>query len=154
MTTRYGRLPWLFVGMFISLPSRAQAPAPMPIPDALEFQWKGLLETDAEKAYVAMRHMAATPKETIAFLRETEKPAVAVDAEVIEELIRQLSSDRFAVREKAVQELERLDRHAVPALKNALQGSIDLEAKRRIDALLARQEGRLTSLSMRCRRTI
>src|SRR5262249_11604410 len=53
-------------------------------------------------------------------------------------LIADLDSDRFAVRQKATEELERLEELAAPALRQALEGKPSLEAGRRIRALLER----------------
>src|SRR6478736_2715093 len=107
MTFRRFCLSCFIAGIVAPLSLSAQPQAEMPA--SLAPHWQNLLEADAEKAYASMRQMARTPRQTLAFLRETVKPAVGVDVKVIEDLIRQLGSDRFAVREKAAQELERLE---------------------------------------------
>jgi WD40 repeat protein len=152
MTHRRERLALIIIGLFV--PPLAFAQPPAAAPSSVAPHWKDLLEPDAEKAHLAMRHMAAAPGATLAFLREAARPEAAVDAKVIAKLIEELGSSRFADREKAVQELQRLDRHAVEALKKAAQGPVDLETKRRVIALLARQQGLLSGDALRIRRMI
>ncbi len=64
------------------------------------------------------------------------QPAAAVDAKHLDELIRGLDADEFAVRDKAARELENQGESAEPALRRALRGTPALEVRRRIDQLL------------------
>jgi WD40 repeat protein len=117
--------------------------------------WPELLQTDAARAYRALRQFAAAPAETLIFLRDTAPAAkrTATDKQ-IEELIRQLDSDRFDEREKAQQELELLDWQAVPALRSAVKTSSTLELKRRLEQLINRVEGPLTGINLRWHRAV
>jgi hypothetical protein len=54
----------------------------------------------------------------------------------VERLLRELDSDQFSLREKAVQELEKLVELAEPALHKALAGQPTIELRRRIERLL------------------
>ncbi|MBL8799237.1 MAG: hypothetical protein JNM56_35450 [Planctomycetia bacterium] len=62
--------------------------------------------------------------------------ADAPDAAHFQKLIRQLDSGRFGEREAAAQELDRLDRAALPHLQQALDGRPSLEVRRRVEALM------------------
>ena len=55
-------------------------------------------------------------------------------------MIADLDDERFAVREKATTELEKLGKEIEPALHKALQGKPSLEVRRRIDRLLEKLE--------------
>jgi len=68
--------------------------------------------------------------------REHLKPVQAVDAKRIEQLITDLDSNEFSVREKATADLEELGEWARPALRKALEGEPALDTKKRIEKLL------------------
>jgi RNA polymerase sigma factor (sigma-70 family) len=61
-------------------------------------------------------------------------------AESVQSLIKQLGSDDFAVRQKADAELEKMGKAALPALREALKGDLDLETKTRVERLIGRIE--------------
>jgi hypothetical protein len=108
--------------------------------DALSAELQG----DPGKAYQAMQKLAAAPGQAVAFLGKRLRPVEPVDAQKLERLITDLTSDRFRVREQASQELERLGDVAVPALRKALEGGPELETRRRVEKLLEK----LTGLSL------
>jgi hypothetical protein len=54
----------------------------------------------------------------------------------MERLIADLDNDKFAVREKATVELERLGERVQPALRKALTNNPSLETRRRIEQVL------------------
>ncbi len=95
------------------------------------------LTADARKAFTARQTLASAPEHAVPLLRQRLKPAQAVDAESIRKLLADLDSDQFAVREKARQGLAELGELAEPALRKALADKPSLEARRRIEALLA-----------------
>jgi hypothetical protein len=106
-------------------------------PEAL---WNDLAGDDAPAAYRAIRAFAAMPKEAMTIFRAKVKPVVAVDAKRIDQLIADLDSNEFAVREKATADLEKLGDAAKPALKKALEGDASLDTKKRINKLLELQQ--------------
>jgi WD40 repeat protein len=136
----------------IAGPASAQTSPAAPKPATL---WPELLQFDAARAYQAMRQLAAVPGETLSFLREAAPAAkrTATDKQ-IEDLIRQLDSDRFAEREKACEELEALDWQATPALRKALEAGGTLEFKRRLEQLISRAEGPPTGMNLRWHRAV
>jgi WD40 repeat protein len=80
----------------------------------------------------------ASDPNAVAFLRDQLKPAARPDPQRLRQLVSDLDSDDFAVRDSATKALEKLDGLASAALTAALKPSIPLEAKRRIEALLDR----------------
>lgn len=69
------------------------------------------------------------------------RPAGAVDAKQLARLIADLGSSGFRERERAQDELERLDDKAEPTLRRALAQAPSLEVRRRLEKLLQRLEG-------------
>jgi WD40 repeat protein len=104
-----------------------------------------LASADAAAAYKAIWALVAAPKESVPFLAEKLKPAAAVDEKRIADFIAALDSDKFAEREKATSELEKLGQIAGPALDKLLKGKPSQEAKRRAEAIVAKLGGPVTS---------
>jgi hypothetical protein len=112
-------------------------------PDVL---WKHLLGNDAARAWEAMRLLEASPKTTLALFKDKLKPAVGVDDKHLTQLLRDLSSDTYKVRQSAFQELEELGELAEPALNRFLkEESPALDARQRIEKLLAKLGSSLPS---------
>ena len=97
--------------------------------------WKDLA-ADPVKAYQAIGKLSAAPKQAVALVKEKIKPTAHGDEKRIEQLINDLESDQFQVRQKATKELEKLGDLAEPALQKSLQTLKALEAKRRVEKLL------------------
>jgi WD40 repeat protein len=121
------------------------------VPDSVRHpQWEGkaltdaelgalqsdLSGTDARKAFLAIETLAAAPEKSIPFLRRRLRPAAAMDAKRVPQLIEDLDSDQFAVREAATRELAKLSDRAEAKLRSALEGKPSLEARQRIENLL------------------
>jgi len=69
------------------------------------------------------------------------RPAAAVDEKQVARWIAELDSDTFTVREKAMQELEKLGNAAGGALRKALAAQPTAEKRRRVQTLLEKLEG-------------
>jgi RNA polymerase sigma factor (sigma-70 family) len=110
-------------------------------PQQLRLLWADLGGTDAVKAYRAIRTMAASPKASIVFLKQQLRSVAPEDAKLVARLLADLDSDQFAVRDKAMQELEKLGDRAATELRKALDRKPTLEVKRRIEQLLEKQQG-------------
>jgi WD40 repeat protein len=94
---------------------------------------------DARAAYRAVHTLAASPAQTIAYFKEHLRPAPErMDPKRVAQLIADLDSDEFKVREKATTELAKLDESAVPALHRALASQPSAEVRQRLERLLAR----------------
>jgi WD40 repeat protein len=109
----------------------------------MEESWKVLSGDDAAAAGQAIWRLAAAGPQSIAFLKQRVQALKRVGARELEKLIADLDDPRFQVRERATQELDRLDGQAAPALRKALAAGQALEVQRRIEALLTKQATRL-----------
>ena len=106
-----------------------------------EALWNELGGRDAADAVHAVRAMKAAPAESVAFLRERIRPAPPPDPLVVQ-LIADLDSDDFAVREKATADLAKRGRTVEPELQKAYANQPTPEARWRLETLLAKQIGR------------
>jgi hypothetical protein len=106
-------------------------------PEAL---WEALSGEDSAAAYRAIRALANRPA-TATLLRDRLKGIAATDTfndepKRVAKLIDDLGSDAFAVREQASKDLRNLGQSIIPALRKAIDGTDNLEAKRRLQRLL------------------
>jgi WD40 repeat protein len=107
-------------------------------PGDLDELWKKLDESVAKPAEEAMRTLAARPAEAVPFLKEHVRPVPGVkpDAAKISKLITDLDSGRFAVREAAMRDLERLGNLAREAVQEALKKpDLSPELRERLEKL-------------------
>lgn len=112
------------------------AAAPEKDPFAVEKSWEDLLGEDAARANRAVAALAASPQQSVPWLREHLRPAVAPEAKRIETSLADLDADTFETRERAARELTKLGGVVRPALEKALEGKPAPEQRRRIEALL------------------
>jgi hypothetical protein len=126
-------------------------PVGEPSRSKLEAMWSDLAG-DARRAYRAVRTLAETPAQTVAFLGDHLQP-VTVDGKRMERLLADLDGNEFAAREAADRELTELGDRAESMLRQALEGKPSLELRRRLQAILA-GPNRLTADSLRTLRAI
>jgi RNA polymerase sigma factor (sigma-70 family) len=114
----------------------------------LDACWAALASADAERADQAIGRLAASPTEMLPYLEKRLQPAVRADARRVARLIADLDSDQFVVRKQAADELEKLGEAATAMYRTALAGNPSLELRRRLEALLEKQdqERRMPSL--------
>jgi WD40 repeat protein len=105
-------------------------------PRQLSDLWTALAEAPTPEAYQAICTLAHAPDQAVSFLRDHLRPVVAVLDDRIPRLIRELDSNKFAVRNKAMTELTKLGDLAEPALQEALETQPTLEVRRRVERLL------------------
>jgi hypothetical protein len=98
-----------------------------------EALWSDLGEADAAKAFAAIKKLTAAPGQAVPLLGKRLRPA-----EPVGRWLPLLNDERFRVRQEATQELEKLGGAAVPALKKLLTEESSLEARRRVEQLLAK----------------
>ena len=110
-------------------------------PEQLDSLWADLGDEDASKAYSAIRKLAAAPKLSMGYLKRHLQPVAPVDAKELARLLADLDSEQFAVREKAMQQLEKFGDRAATELHKALAGNPPLEVRRRIEQLLEKRNG-------------
>jgi hypothetical protein len=89
--------------------------------------------------------LGAAPRETLPFLKTQLQPVAGVDAQRIKQLIKDLDSDEFQIREKAAAELLRQGAGAESALRRALDEPVSVEVQRRVQGILEKLAG--TSMS-------
>jgi RNA polymerase sigma factor (sigma-70 family) len=104
----------------------------------LASSWDELGSEEGRKAYAALAKLRADPARSVPFLKEHLKPrAERPDEKKIKQLIADLDADEFAAREKASKELEKLGKPAENTIREALAAGPSLEAKKRLERLLA-----------------
>lgn len=104
----------------------------------LDAIWKVLEGTDGKKAEEALRTLAARPAEAVPFLKGQVKAVAGVkpDPDRIRKLIADLDAPRYAVREAAMRDLERLGNHAREPVAEALKKSgLTAEVRERLEKL-------------------
>ncbi|MBY0526346.1 MAG: hypothetical protein K2R98_23330 [Gemmataceae bacterium] len=120
----------------------------------LESAWIDLGGTDAAKAYRTGWVLAGAPKDAVPFLRDKVLNVPPGDRERVENLLADLDSNQFAVRQKACEELGKLGAPAATALQKLLLGRPSLEATRRAEALLQEIEEKLVGELLRALRVV
>ncbi|HEV8062725.1 MAG TPA: WD40 repeat domain-containing protein [Gemmataceae bacterium] len=100
--------------------------------------WIELASTDPLTACRAIWRLRASPTESAHFLDKHLIAAPTVDPKLIAKWIGDLQDDRFAVRDKATEELTKLGISARPALQESLASSTSGEVRRRCKELLER----------------
>jgi RNA polymerase sigma factor (sigma-70 family) len=103
---------------------------------SLEALWASLAGDDVSAAYAAVWALAASPEGAVPFLRRRLAPAAPADTARVSRLIADLDRAKFAIREAAFRELQRLGDEAGPLLRRALAAKPSPELRRRLEALL------------------
>ncbi len=98
--------------------------------------WADLASADASEAFRAIETLRRCPQQSLTLLREKVRPRPSVQPERIQQLIRDLDSEEFEVRNRAMKGLEQLAEIAEPALQKALEKPPSLEARLRLKQLL------------------
>lgn len=118
--------------------------APPPTPPAApltaeqqEAAWADLAGADAGRAFAALARLADVPEQTTPWLRERLTPAKAPPVEELRQLITDLDASQFNRREKATARLLELGEEAHAVLRDTLKGRLSIEARRRIESLMA-----------------
>lgn len=99
-----------------------------------------LVGLDAVRAHQAVWELATMP-ESVRLLENLVRPVPTVTAKHIKELIGNLDSEQFKVREKATAELQTLRDVAGPPLSETLRHNPSPEVRRRVEGLLERLTG-------------
>jgi RNA polymerase sigma factor (sigma-70 family) len=104
--------------------------------------WTELADAkNAARAYQAMRQLLRDPAGTMRLFRQRLRPVPATDRERITQWIADLDSSEFAVREKAMRELEQHGEAVEGALRKVLEDRPSLEVRQRIKLLLDKLRG-------------
>jgi hypothetical protein len=102
----------------------------------LQALWTDLARADAAAAHRAIWTLTAGAKDSVPFIQEHLRPISPADGRIVARLVADLDNDRFATRQEATEQLEKLGELAVPALRKALQPKSPLETRKRIERLL------------------
>jgi hypothetical protein len=95
--------------------------------------WQALLDGDAAQAFAAICDLSGAPQEALALIKEQIKPAPPLDGKRVLELIAELDSDQFKVRQKANADLLKMGERVVPAIDKTLATNPPLEIKKRLE---------------------
>jgi len=116
---------------------------------SLESAWARLGDGDAAVAHEAAWSLVSSPKQAIQFLRGRLPFMPNLDQKRIRQLIADLDSREFAVRQIATAKLENLGPAAEDALRRCLDGGLSLEMRRRVERLLAMIDGPIENPALR-----
>ncbi len=105
----------------------------------LDSCWSDLAESDAAKAYQAIRRLAASPADAAPYLAKRLQPMTLMDPKRPAKLVTDLDSNEFAIREAAEKELEKLGELAAPVCRKAMENQPSTEVRRRLKKLLEKQ---------------
>jgi outer membrane protein assembly factor BamB len=122
----------------LALSANDKVPAQPPSRQALEALWRDLGSDDAAKGYSALCNLVHWPDHTVPFLQQRLQPIPKAQVQRIAQLIADLDSPQFAVRQRATAELEQLGDAAEPALQDLLAGKPSLEVRQRAERLLTK----------------
>src|SRR5262249_41748250 len=87
---------------------------------SLETAWGDLAKRESSEALKAQARFLAAPAETVKLFAEKIKPVEMPDGNRIQQLLADLDSTQFAVRESASRALSDLGQQATPALEQAV----------------------------------
>jgi RNA polymerase sigma factor (sigma-70 family) len=110
----------------------------------VQARWTNLASADAATGYPAVWDLVAAPAQSIPFLKEKLRPPTPADPGRVAQLIADLDSKRYAVRQKATRELEELGELAAEGLRKKRTADLPLETRQRLDRLIQRL-GRLSA---------
>jgi WD40 repeat protein len=123
------------------LTGRTKSGKPKPAaltPIELEGLWSSLAG-DAPQADAALWAMVFSPQQSLPMLNKVLPPVPPADPKRVADLVRDLDSDNFTVRTKAVRALEELGEAAEGALWRTLADHPSLEVQRRVEQVLAKR---------------
>lgn len=123
-------------------------------PSEVEELWKALGDSNPRPAYRAAARLAAMPRQATDLLRCRLRDTELVSAADVRELLASLDSELFEEREKGMAELKKLRRSVEPALRTALEATPSLEARQRLEAILAVSPARPTEEELRIQRAL
>jgi RNA polymerase sigma factor (sigma-70 family) len=104
----------------------------------LEARWSALGAASAENAYQAVLSLANVPKQAVPLLRMRLAGEARPNDRLIARWLEELDAEKFTVRERASRELATLGKNIEADLRRAREATQSLEARRRLDDLLAK----------------
>jgi RNA polymerase sigma factor (sigma-70 family) len=119
--------------------------------------WADLADGDAGKAYQAIGKLARAPGQAVPWLHAHMRAVRRLEAEDrkrLEQLLADLDSDRFEVRTRAAEELEKFEELAGPAFEKVLAGNPSAEVRAQVEKLAARSASAGTPERLRALRAV
>jgi WD40 repeat protein len=116
--------------------AKGNAPPPDRSEKDMDPFWTQMAAEDASKAFQALKAFLETPALSVPFLASRLQPVPQEAPPRILRLLTELDDERFAVRQKATEELEKQGPHAEVAVRQALADRPSLEARRRLEQVL------------------
>jgi WD40 repeat protein len=107
-------------------------------PQKLEAYWKDLSADAAGRGYQAVVALSRSPKQLLPLVRERVRPAAGIEQRQLNQLLADLDSKHFLVRQRATDELEKLGDLAEVPVKRALEGKPPLEVRHRLEQIMER----------------
>lgn len=98
--------------------------------------WAELTGTDGAKSYRTIMSLARAPDQVLPILKENLKPTPKLQDDRITQLIKNLGSEDFDIRQDATAELEKLGDAAEHALEETLKSGPNLEERQRLERLV------------------
>jgi len=120
----------------------------------LDSHWTDLAGEDASKANRAAWSLVDGAKKSLLFLSRRLKPIPLAGADKIQKWIEDLSSDAFAVRDSATNELLKAGEPAEFLMEGALSRDLPLETRRRLKQILEKTTAPLGAETLRTIRAI
>lgn len=104
----------------------------------LDAAWAGLAELEGDVGGRNIARLAMRPAESVPYLRQRLALLTEADRKHIDELVGQLDSDQFRLRDKAAKELSTIGEPAIPALTWAVEKPKSEEMRIQAEKLLKR----------------
>jgi WD40 repeat protein len=98
--------------------------------------WDQLAGADGPQAFATLGALLRSPEGVVPFFQQRLKPATAAPPGRVADLVADLGSASFVVRQRANDELEKIGDLAADRLRQALSDKPPLEKRRRIERLL------------------
>jgi RNA polymerase sigma factor (sigma-70 family) len=128
----------------VPIPIELRQQAPLGRSELLK-AWDDFNSDNRPRWLVAGHILARAPRQSVPLLKEQIQlvPADAELAKKIPQLLKDLDSDKFDVRQRATNDLEKLGEQAEPALRRRIANNPPLEVRQRAEQLLAKLDADL-----------
>jgi WD40 repeat protein len=107
--------------------------------------WADLASGDAATAHAAAWRLTDAPGGVVVPVLATHLRPTATDAEAVRKAVAELDSAAFATREAATRRLQQMGGEIVPALRQALTATPSAEVRLRLEGLIERLSGPVTT---------
>jgi WD40 repeat protein len=106
----------------------------------LDTLWTDLASADAARAYCALQGLMRAPRQFVPLCKKQVRPVALADPKHVTQLLADLDSEHFDVRDRATRALQAFEEQVEPALRKASMNPPSAEVRRRLAQLLGRLE--------------